>query len=312
MRAEAVRGCSGCAPRRARVSVDAVPATCLPRSPGCPLRTGPAVPALVAAALNALWRVSVGGPRRVLRRVRTHMRAPPPHALQLGEAAVAAGVRAYAAVEAELRTRMPLSMRDIVAAHRWQTRSALQCVRCRERSRAARSRALRLTHAPAPSTAAQQARDVFERHLEDNISALKVRARCARPCPHTPRRSSCPARPRRTQSPANPQSPLERPRATLACPPRRGAPLQTRTSADMRCYKRERDTNKHAPPETRTSPNICLQPPSAPPPAAAASAFDFLQDTPAPPPAEPSAFDFLQVRILSLLLYYAHVACSDY
>ena len=32
----------------------------------------------------------------------------------------------------------------------------------------------------------------------------------------------------------------------------------------------------------------------------------------APPPAEPSAFDFLQVRILSLLLYYAHVACSDY
>lgn len=59
---------------------------------------------------------------------------------QLGEGAVAAGVKAYEAVEAELRARMPLSMRDIVAAH---------------------------------STAAQQARDVFERHLEDNLNALQ-------------------------------------------------------------------------------------------------------------------------------------------
>jgi len=157
VRAEAVRGCSGCAPRRARVSVDAVPATCLPRSPGCPLRTGPALPALVAAALNALWRVSVGGPRRVLRRVRTHMRAPPPHALQLGEAAVAAGVRAYAAVEAELRTRMPLSMRDIVAAHRWQTRSF--CSACgAESARVPRARvpsASRMPRLPAPRPSRQ-------------------------------------------------------------------------------------------------------------------------------------------------------------
>ena len=63
---------------------------------------------------------------------------------QLGDAAVTVGIKAYDDVELQLRERMPLSMRDIVAAH---------------------------------GSAAQQAPDAFEAHLATNIDALRAASR---------------------------------------------------------------------------------------------------------------------------------------